>query len=74
MKLNVSDLEFNNLPKSTNTKITCKKIKEFSLELIKYKLAMAKYTKDLFKADMLTFFNHYKKLLCNYYNFFKLIH
>jgi DNA mismatch repair protein MutS len=68
MKLNVSDLEFNNLPKSTNTKITCKKIKEFSLELIKYKLAMAKYTKDLFKADMLTFFNHYKKLLCNWSN------
>ena len=45
-----------------------KKIKEFSLELIKYKLAMAKYTKDLFKADMLTFFNHYKKLLCNWSN------
>jgi DNA mismatch repair protein MutS len=66
VKLDISDLDFNELPKSTNTKISCKKIKEFSLELTKYKLLMAKYIKTFFKNDMIDFSNLYKKVIANW--------
>jgi DNA mismatch repair protein MutS len=55
INLLVSDLEFNELPKSSNTKITCKKIKELSSDLINYKLALGKKLKDQFKTDMKDF-------------------
>jgi DNA mismatch repair protein MutS len=52
LEVDVSDLEFTELPKSSNTKITCKKIKELSLDLVNYKILMAKKLKELFKTDM----------------------
>jgi len=61
--LTISDLEFNDLPKSANTKINCKKIKEISLELINYKLQLAKKLKEHFKEDMKIFSELYKELL-----------
>ena len=55
IELDPSDLEFNELPKSSNTKINCKKIQEISSNLVTYKLSMAKKMKELFKQDMITF-------------------
>ena len=52
LEILTSDLEFAELPKSSNTKINCKKIKEQSLDLINYKLSMNKKLKDFFKLDM----------------------
>ena len=48
IELDIKDLEFAPLPKSSNTKINCKKIKELSLDLITYKLAMGKKLKEFF--------------------------
>lgn len=62
-ELNTSDLEFNELPKSSNTKINCKKIKELSLDLVNYKLEMAKKLKEEFKKDMKLFSDTYGELL-----------
>lgn len=55
IQLNTSDLEFSELPKSSNTKINCKKIKELSLDLINHKLTMAKKLKEQFKIDICDF-------------------
>lgn len=63
IELNTSDLEFNELPKSSNTKINCKKIKEISLDLVNYKLAMGKKLKDQFKSDMIDFNKDFGSLL-----------
>lgn len=63
IEINTSDLEFNELPKSSNTKINCKKIKELSLDLVNYKLAMGKKLKEQFKADMIDFNKEFSSLL-----------
>lgn len=63
IKINISDLEFNELPKSSNTKINCKKIKELSTEIINYKLLLAKKLKEEFKNDMKTFCNLFGNIL-----------
>ena len=61
--LNVSDLEFNELPKSSSTKINCKKIKEISLDLVLLKNKMAKKLKEIFKEDMITIKNEFNIIL-----------
>lgn len=61
--LNVSDLEFDKLPKSANTKINCKKIKEISISLVDYEINLAKKLKEKFYIDMLDIFNNYNKEL-----------
>ena len=61
--LNVSDLEFSELPKSSNTKINCKKVKDLSLDLIKFKEQMNKKIKEQFKADMNTFLESFGPVL-----------
>lgn len=63
IEINILDLEFNELPKSSNTKINCKKIKELSLDLVNYKLAMGKKLKEQFKLDMINFNNDFGSLL-----------
>ena len=57
------DLEFVELPKSSNTKINCNKIKEISLDLVNYKIAMSKKLKEIFKKDMMTFLDNYGEIL-----------
>ena len=47
-----SDLEFTPLPKSSNTKINCKKIQEISNELVVLKANMAKKLKENFRNDI----------------------
>ena len=61
--LSVDDLEFSELPKSSSTKINCKKIKEISLELVHYKTALAKKLKEEFKKDMITFLEKFSSSL-----------
>lgn len=52
IELDIKDLEFNELPKSSNTKINCKKIKELSIDLVNYKTNLAKKLKEHFKSDL----------------------
>jgi DNA mismatch repair protein MutS len=61
--LNVNDLEFSELPRSSNTKINCKKVKDLSLDLIKYKEQMNKKLKELFKVDMNSLLESYGAVL-----------
>ena len=61
--LDSSDLEFSPLPKSSNTKINCKKIKELSADLVIYKTKMAKKLKELFKSDMMGLLEKYSGVL-----------
>jgi DNA mismatch repair protein MutS len=61
IKITPADLEFNELPKSSNTKITSKKIQEMSKDLVILKQALAKKLKELFKEDMIKFNNIFSK-------------
>jgi DNA mismatch repair protein MutS len=63
IEINTSDLEFSELPKSSNTKINCTKIKEISAELINMKVIMAKKLKEYFKNDMKEFLEKFGKCL-----------
>jgi len=62
-ELDVKDLEFTELPKSSSTKINCKKVKQLSLELVNYKISMAKKLKEIFKLDMIDFLSKYGQVL-----------
>ena len=53
-KLKISDLEFSELPKSSNTKINCEKIKEISNEIICNKQKLATLNKMMFKEELKT--------------------
>jgi hypothetical protein len=53
IEFKISDLEFNELPKSSNTKITCKKLKELSLENTNYKIQLAKLLKEKFNGKII---------------------
>lgn len=61
--LNVKDLEFSELPKSSNTKINCRKIKDISIDLVNYKSEMAKKLKETFKSDMGVFLTNYGDII-----------
>ena len=62
-ELDVKDLEFTELPKSSNTKINCKKVKQLSLELVNYKISLAKKLKETFKLDMIEFLSKFSNVL-----------
>jgi DNA mismatch repair ATPase MutS len=62
-ELDVKDLEFNELPKSSNTKINCKKVKQLSLELVNYKISLARKLKETFKIDMIDFLSEFGEVL-----------
>ena len=59
IELDISDLEFNELPKTPNTKINCNKMKELSTNLVNYKILMAKKLKEYFKNDIDLFKNKF---------------
>jgi DNA mismatch repair protein MutS len=61
--LNISDLEFTELPKSLNTKISSPKIQDLSKDLVILKQALAKKLKDVFKEDMKIFSELYVNIL-----------
>jgi len=50
--LKISELEFNELPKSSNTKINCNKIKEISNEMVINKQMLANLNKNTFKEEL----------------------
>jgi DNA mismatch repair protein MutS len=57
--INIDDLEFVDLPKSNNTKILCKKVKDISSELVIYKIELAKLLKKHFKNDINYIYTNY---------------
>jgi len=57
--LDINELKYDPLPKSSNTKITCKKIKDLSSNLVICKQEMAKKLKEQFKCDMKDFYETY---------------
>jgi len=65
--LNTNQLQFNEMPKSSYTKITCDKIKNLSNELIIYKNKMAKMIKDKFKEELIYILKNFESDL-NYWS------
>lgn len=63
IKLNTSDLEFSELPKSSYTKIGCKKIKEISNELVILQKKMAKLIKIKFLSELTYISNTFNNIL-----------
>ncbi len=62
-KLDVSDLEFSELPKSSNTKINCDKIKEISNELVVNKQKLAELNRSTFKLELTAIIEKYNDLI-----------
>ena len=63
IKLNVSELEFTDLPKSSYTKITCNKLKEISNELVIQEKKIAKLIKTKFINELLYISNNFSNIL-----------
>ena len=63
IKLHFSDLEFTELPKSSYTKIGCKKIKEISNELVIQQKKMAKLIKITFLSELTFIANNFSNIL-----------
>ena len=68
IELNINELKYDPLPKSSNTKITCQKIKDSSSNLTLYKQEMAKKLKELFKNDMKEIYEKYGTLFHRWSN------
>ena len=66
--LKISDLEFNELPKSSSTKINCNKIKEISNEMIINKQNLAKLNKLTFKDELKQISEKFSKLFMYWSN------
>jgi len=62
-KLNVNELIFIPQPKSSYTKISCKKIKEFSSSVVEYKIQLAKLTKKHFEIELKNIVNNFSDIL-----------
>jgi DNA mismatch repair protein MutS len=58
----ISELEFDNLPKSQNTKINCNKIKDLTKEIIYNKQELQNKLKEYFKNDMEKIINNYNHI------------
>ena len=68
INLNINELIFIPQPKSSYTKISCKKIKELSLSVIEYKIELAKVTKKYFEYELKNIVNNFSKLLLYWSN------
>ena len=62
IELDINELKYEPLPKSSNTKISCQKIKDLSSNLVVCKQEMAKKLKENFKSDMKVIYEKYGKL------------
>jgi len=62
-KLNITDFEFIELPRSSYTKINCLKIKEISNELIIQKTKIAKVIKEKFKIEVNYILDNFNEIL-----------
>lgn len=63
IKLNIDELEFQDLPKSNNVKIRCNKLNNLSGELVKLKISLVKKTKELFYNFVNNFMDNYSEFL-----------
>ena len=61
--LSYTDLIYSPQPKSTYTKINCKKIKELSTSVIEHKIELAKLTKKYFEIELKNIINNYLDIL-----------
>jgi DNA mismatch repair protein MutS len=68
IELDINELKYEPLPKSSNTKISCQKIKDLSSNLVVCKQEMAKRLKDQFKTDMKQVYEKYGELFHLFYN------
>lgn len=62
-KIKINEIEFNELPKSSNTKISCERMNHLSTDLIEFKKEMAVKIKEYFKKDMIVFNGLFNNLL-----------
>jgi len=63
IKLNTNELEFSELPKSSYTKIGCKKIRELSNELVIQQKKMAKLIKTKFNNELQYILSNFNDIL-----------
>ncbi len=63
IKIKVKDLEFTDLPKSNNTKITCKDILKISTDVVLLKAELATEMKNAFNTEMIIFLEKYQEIL-----------
>jgi DNA mismatch repair protein MutS len=68
IELKISDFEFNPLPKTTSTKVTCNKMNQISTTLTTYKALLCKLLKDQFKQDIQNIYNNFGNYLCGLSN------
>jgi DNA mismatch repair protein MutS len=68
IELDINELKYELLPKSSNTKISCQKIKELSSNLVVCKQEMAKKLKEQFKFDMKQIYEKYGELFHSWSN------
>ncbi len=73
IKIQVKDLEFTDLPKSNNTKITCNEINKISNHVVSYKIDLANQIKIAFYKETFNIINTYREVLTNISNIIKLI-
>jgi DNA mismatch repair protein MutS len=64
-KIDVKDLEFEDLPRSSNTKINCAKLKQLSTDVVKYRIELANKLKEVFYEEMEKVSSKYSK----YFNY-----
>ena len=71
--INVSDLEFKDLPANNNTKITCNKITEYSNKVGELKIKLANEIKIAFYEEINIIIDNYKETISNASNIIKLL-
>ncbi len=73
IKIQIKDLEFNDLPKSNNTKITCRDILKISNDVVNLKSKLAAEIKDAFYKETSNIINKYRDILMNCSNTIKFL-
>ncbi len=73
IEIETDQLDFIELPRSSNTKIKCKKLNDLSSELIKYKQCLVKKMKEIFSNEIKSIINDDGQNLRNYCSIIGLI-
>jgi DNA mismatch repair protein MutS len=71
IKIQVKDLEFTDLPKSNNTKITCSEINKISNNVVSYKIDLAVKIKIAFYKETFNIINVFRETLTTASNIIK---
>ncbi len=73
IKIQIKDLEFSDLPKSNNTKITCRDILKISTDVVNLKSKLAAEIKEAFYKETNIIINRYHDCLVNCSNTIKFL-